>query len=155
MNEGRIAQSGSPDELYNRPKNEFVAGFLGESNFIDGLVVEGRGELTGFAIGDRTVHSTVSPDVEAGGSGRLVIRPEKLWIGENRSNGTDLNSLPCKVVESIFVGDHLRLVAELRTGERVVIKQQERHGVLHPENDSEITICWHREDGRVLPADGG
>ena len=39
MNQGRIEQVGSPTEIYRRPRNRFVADFIGETNFIDGQIV--------------------------------------------------------------------------------------------------------------------
>ena len=42
MNEGRIQQIGTPQDIYNEPKNAFVADFIGESNIIDGIMHEDR-----------------------------------------------------------------------------------------------------------------
>ena len=42
MNEGRIQQIGTPQDIYNEPKNAFVADFIGESNIIDGIMVRDK-----------------------------------------------------------------------------------------------------------------
>ena len=56
MNQGRLLQVGPPEEIYERPADRFVAGFIGETNFIDGKVVEdGR-----VSIADRVVVGAVT-----------------------------------------------------------------------------------------------
>ncbi len=86
MNRGRIEQLGSPDELYERPRTAFVAGFLGASNL-----------LSGTAAGDGLVRLDGGGQVRvaaalAGRSGRVAVgvRPEKIRLGaveENRLAG--------------------------------------------------------------------
>lgn len=89
MNAGRIAQLGAPAALYEKPANRFVAGFIGDMNFIEGtasaagLDVPGLGTLRG------------SGDLRPGERATLAVRPERLAIGgsgENRVQGrlTDL-----------------------------------------------------------------
>ena len=47
MREGRIEQEGTPLELYSRPKNRFVAEFIGKANFLEGRVSDGGVEIRG------------------------------------------------------------------------------------------------------------
>src|SRR5439155_7319049 len=67
MNEGRIEQLGSPTDLYDRPANRFVAGFVGESNFLEGEVVGTDGKAVAVAIAGTSVSalSTTAPAVGA------------------------------------------------------------------------------------------
>lgn len=149
MNRGIVEQSGSPEDLYNRPRTAFVAGFLGETNFLETNVRATRDGMLDLTIGETLVRAPSTEDFPSG-AGKLAIRPEKLWISS--SAATDANCLPCTVTETIFVGDHLRLVAELPTGEKLAIKQQERFGSNHPDPGSRMMVCWHPQDGRVLSA---
>jgi iron(III) transport system ATP-binding protein len=73
MNKGCVAQSGSANDLYHKPRNEFVASFLGEGTVID-VTVDGRGELpNGLGVLDK-----VSSEWKAGERLRLLIRPEDI-----------------------------------------------------------------------------
>jgi iron(III) transport system ATP-binding protein len=104
MDRGKVMQLGMPAEVYERPANRFVAGFLGESNFLSGTVLgDGRVETAvgtlavsagGFASGDRVLCS---------------IRPQALAL--NQPGG--VNRITATVREVQFLGDvvQLRLTA--------------------------------------------
>ena len=75
MNGGRIEQLGSPTELYERPRTEFVAGFLGKSNLLAGEV-DGPGTV-------RLADGTRAPrlDERQRGAVSIGVRPEKIACG--------------------------------------------------------------------------
>ena len=101
LEQGRIAQVGTPEEVYQRPADLFVAGFLGEANLLDAS--DGR------APGLR-VETTGARD------GTAVIRPEDLVLG-----GPDDGGVPATVDAISFQGPRLRVQATLESGERVVV----------------------------------
>ena len=80
MNEGRIQQIASPTELYNRPQNMFVAGFIGSPamNFMDALIENGRAHVEGvsFPLDDETVRLLRAYD---GKNVVIGIRPEHIY----------------------------------------------------------------------------
>lgn len=73
MNEGRIEQSGTPRELYQEPRNAFVARFLGMENLLDATVVSYEPPVVNTVVGDLAV-AALEP--ESGGKLTLLIRPE-------------------------------------------------------------------------------
>ena len=78
MHEGRIAQVGPPEELYDRPCNRFVASFIGESNFLSGVV---RGIEDGLVVaecGGATLRAVAAAPVPAGSAVTLTMRPERM-----------------------------------------------------------------------------
>ncbi len=99
MNQGYIQQIGTPEDIYNEPKNAFVADFIGESNIIDAIMLEDRlVEILGtkFVCVDEGFGQNNPVDV--------VIRPEDLEIvppGEGTLKGT--------VVSAIFKGVHYEM----------------------------------------------
>ena len=102
MNGGRIQQMGTPEQIYNEPENAFVADFIGDSNIIDGVMVE-----------DRVVKicDTVFPCIDEG-FGRnkpvdVVIRPEDLIIG--KPGAGKLNG---EVIHNVFIGVHYEMEIE-------------------------------------------
>ena len=97
MNKGVVAQMGSPEEIYHKPQSEFVADFIGEVNFLDGEVVEAKGESCVVKVNGHRVEVANPDGFEKGKACRLVLRPEAGILG-------DTGALPCKVVLSCFMG---------------------------------------------------
>lgn len=114
MNQGRIEQAGSAADLYERPRTEFVAGFLGVSNLLRGTVtgpdrvrIEAGDELR-VPLGGRT------GDVAVG------VRPEKLRLGPPREGE---NALSGTVKETAYVGVATQYVVSTGAGDLVVYAQ--------------------------------
>ena len=95
MEKGVVAQIGTPQEIYYRPKSEFVADFIGEANFLRGKVAApGTVEVSGNRLDAET------PERLSDGSAcTLVLRPESAVLG-------DAGQLPCKVILSCFMGSY-------------------------------------------------
>ena len=111
MNDGRIEQTGTPHEVYDRPVSRFVADFLGEANFIDGQVVQ-AGPV---ATIDTPAGRLPARDASAHAVGKTVtccLRPEGLSLG-----GGEV-SLSATVVDCEFLGETIGLTCELAGGER-------------------------------------
>jgi iron(III) transport system ATP-binding protein len=104
MDHGHVVQVGSPAEVYNRPANRFVAGFLGESNFIPGTVrrVDASGVAVETPLGLLTgVAST--PAVSEGMAVVCSIRPQALATANGEANAT--NSIAGRVEQVTFLGE--------------------------------------------------
>ena len=118
MSAGRIEQVGTPAEIYHRPANRFVAGFLGTSNFIEGTVSEvlhedahyGRYRIS-TTLGD--IECDGVPGLEEAQSTAIVIRAEDLVVGEERS---DSLRIPGTIVSSAFDGDVINYVVDTPCG---------------------------------------
>ncbi|MDH5797044.1 MAG: ABC transporter ATP-binding protein [Paracoccaceae bacterium] len=113
MRDGRIVQVGSPQDLYDRPMNRYVAGFVGTSNFFDGKVIsvsDERAEVAltaGMTVPGRPV-GTVSPGQDVS----LSIRPEQMTL--SRKSGPD-EQFPVKVLNRIFLGEHTEYLVKHET----------------------------------------
>jgi len=88
MKDGVIQQLGSPDEIYHRPANLFVAGFVGSPrmNLVDGVLRNGGGSLH-FSAGQRSLPLDLYPfrsKPQPGQPVRLGIRPEAIVVGDER-----------------------------------------------------------------------
>ena len=118
MNEGRIIQIGSPRDIYERPRNKFVADFIGSTNFLDGVVTAGdadegycrvrteAGELKAYAVDGPRVGSKVA----------LSIRPEDIELSEQRPEGA--NIWQGIVDNKVFLGEYLDF--QVKIGERLL-----------------------------------
>ena len=114
MNAGEIQQIGTPTEIYRNPVNEFVAKFIGETNIIDGVMLEDdlvMFEDKKYACRARGYNKNEKVDV--------VIRPEHLDIvprAEGMLKGT--------VKSQLFKGMHYETVVETRVGTSITVKMQ-------------------------------
>jgi spermidine/putrescine transport system ATP-binding protein len=115
MNRGRIEQLGEPAELYERPRTEFVASFLGVSNLLPGTVA---GPDSVRLLSGEVLH--VSPSVLDGRTGEVAvgIRPEKLSIAAGHEN-----RLAGEIVERAYVGVATQYVVKTPMGELSVYVQ--------------------------------
>ena len=111
MKDGRIEQSGPPDEVYRRPMTRFVADFIGRANFLDGEVLsssEGEAEIS---IEGQPMRVPAAAALHPGSSATVVVRPESVRIGSGE--------LRAKVGRSTFLGPLVEY--ELMLGDEVLL----------------------------------
>lgn len=124
MREGVIEQVGRPEEVYRRPANKFVAGFIGEANFIRGSVVSVRGGEVRVATACGEFLST-QPAYQAkiGDSVEVCIRPEAVRLDKAPADAA--NVFDGRVLESVYLGEvaqhTVELVCEGGSGERLQV----------------------------------
>jgi spermidine/putrescine transport system ATP-binding protein len=115
MNGGHVEQLGAPEEVYERPATTFVAGFIGVSNLMPGMVAAAAG-------GRGTVRLDSGVEVEAAVDGfaagercHAVVRPEKLHIdrAEEPAPGS-MPSVQGLVESSVFLGTSTQIVVKLK-----------------------------------------
>ncbi len=98
MEKGVVAQIGTPQEIYYHPKNEFVADFIGEANFLKGAVKSADGGKAEIAIAGNTLQIQ-QEGLKEGTECTMVLRPESAVIA-------DSGLLPCTVTLSCFMGSY-------------------------------------------------
>jgi iron(III) transport system ATP-binding protein len=115
LNEGRVLQVGAPAELYDRPVNRFVAGFLGTANMLEGELA-----ADGFHTG-----GLVLPVAEAAAPGRatLALRPQAITL--LREGG----AIRARVLRAEFLGGHVRYTLEAGEGLRLVAEEPHLRGL--------------------------
>ena len=99
MNKGKIAQMGTPREIYYQPKNEFVADFIGEVNFLTGSVTSIDSKAIHVDVGGVDITAESFEKVSKGDSCKIVLRPESITLA-------DQGVLPCTVTLSTFMGSY-------------------------------------------------
>jgi putative spermidine/putrescine transport system ATP-binding protein len=144
MNKGVIEQLGTARELYERPANRFVAEFIGESNLIEGRLVE-----RGCFMTDGGVRFSVRSDgdLREGEPGLLVARPEKFFLAPPSSPDPGIVG---RISEHVYVGDFTRYRVAIHGGLSLVVKVQNHRGALQCEAGDEVRIVLNPEDARVL-----
>ena len=150
MNEGRIEQIGSPREIYDSPRNYFVADFIGESNFIEGKIKGYAGQTCHFTSHQGMNFTALSSqDKPVGKEACLVIRPEKIaFVKESQSFSNQLEAL---IDEAIYLGDVTFFRAKSVHHETVLtIKQQNKFINRFVKKGDRVTIGWNEKDNWVV-----
>jgi len=147
LKDGRIEQTGTPEEIYDEPQTRFVAGFIGESNVLD-AIVDGSG---GIDVDDVGV-------VPAPGSNRssavgtrvaYALRPERIQlVPAHRGASGDEVSVNCVVEEVIRVGETVKVI--VRTSRGVRLNASMSASTKRLDVGDEATATWRSCDGRVL-----
>src|SRR5229473_1192128 len=83
MRDGKLLQMGTPDQIYNRPADLFVAHFTGASNMLAGRVVAREGELGSVEAGGQRLRAWLPASVRAGDAVKVAVRPENVRLGAN------------------------------------------------------------------------
>ncbi|MFM1861657.1 MAG: hypothetical protein RLZ26_179 [Pseudomonadota bacterium] len=152
MRGGRIVQIGAPADLYDRPRNRYVADFVGKSNFVDGVLREVSGALgrietaQGLGLGGRT-----GGPVAPGARVTLSIRPEQIGLARAAQPGAE----PVSVVNRIFLGEHTEyLVRHAQLGDLLVlVPRQAEAGAGGFAPGESAFASWHPDAALILPQD--
>jgi putative spermidine/putrescine transport system ATP-binding protein len=140
MADGEIRQVGSQQDLYERPADRFVAGFVGRSTFLSGSVAGG----TFTTAGGLALHA---PDGAAPGRAVMAIRPEAIHLDPPAA---EENRLEGEVAFVSYLGPIIELHVRLAAEERVVMHLPNRAGARAPVLGERVTIGWPRAAGMVF-----
>ncbi len=147
MSDGEIRQVDTPEALYNHPADEFVAGFLGESNMLDArLEVAGSDRLT-VGISGARIDLPVRKVAENRDL-KISLRPEHIRLTTSAEGSQPVTEVTIENV--IYVGDHRRYGVKLPGGGIVYAKQQIVGGVDRFELGDRALLHWPIEEMRVF-----
>jgi spermidine/putrescine transport system ATP-binding protein len=116
MHAGRIAQIGTPWEVYEEPADAYVADFLGAANLIEILVSERAvSSASTLKLGDSVLTTSVEVPTAPGSKAQAVVRPERVRVEEHGSAGE--NRVPAMVERVVYLGAATQVMLRLATGE--------------------------------------
>jgi putative spermidine/putrescine transport system ATP-binding protein len=148
MSEGSVRQVGSQRDLYERPADRFVAGFVGRSTFLEGTV-----EAPGRFRTDGGLMLACAGGGPGGVQGRavLALRPERIEIGpaDGPRSGLD-NGLPGTVEFVSYLGALIDIHVRLSPGDRLVAQIANREGGFSPEVGQPVHVSWPASAGQVF-----
>jgi ABC-type Fe3+/spermidine/putrescine transport system ATPase subunit len=141
FNQGKVLQVGPPKELYERPRNRFVADFIGINNLIDGVVAQvgSDGRITvDTALGKMSAIQILG--LKAGDKCVLCIRPENASIGQE--GDPEHNVVKGRITFAAYLGNSLRYDVELSSGLifKIDIRDPWHHQVLPIGSDLTVSF---------------
>lgn len=122
INEGKIEQLDTPDEIYRHPKTKFVANFIGETNLLDAVVLEVNGNQAniGTEVGKAVVSFEHKLMLEEEDGIAVSIRPENMKFSRTEVDGFTIKGI---VKEQIFVGNLIKMMILLNDGTEIKINR--------------------------------
>ncbi len=146
MNDGAVRQVGTQEDLYERPTDRFVAGFVGRSTFIEGQV-EAPGRFRSVGGLELACNSA------AIGPATLALRPERILVDAVAHADMD-NNLPGVVEFVSYLGATVDMHVRISAKERVVVQIPNRAGSHVPRVGAPAHVAWAAANGIVFPRDG-
>ena len=154
MADGRIAQVGTPGEVYEYPATRYVAGFVGNINLFEGRVTgggDGRTRLRCDALDAELAVASDDPPA-AGAAICVAVRPEKITISRQAPGGNDRNVVKGIVRDLGYFGDQSLYRVRLKSGTVLQVSAQNlrRSAKLTVEWDDEVYLSWEVESTILL-----
>ena len=148
MNNGKVHQIGTPDEIYNNPTTAFVASFIGKMNFIEGVVTKRHADIIEVnALNTMLICKAGNYDINPDEQVLICIRPEKLHIN---AGGKQDNEITPVLKRIIFRGNDYEVRAII--GETELRAVMDHQGLKKIGEDSKsINASWDIEDAIVFP----
>jgi len=154
MNEGRVEQIGTPEQIYHEPASVFVAGFIGMANLLPARVDGRDGELAIARVaGDHFVRVEAAPGVADGAEATLMVRPERAHLRVDEPPA-GLIGIPTDVVDLVFQGPVVRFELRIADGTTLVahVGPEDDLPLLRP--GDRVWMCWEPGAGRLLAPSG-
>ena len=150
FHQGRLRQVAPPTALYENPADAFVARFVGETNFLPGDVVGRDGQACTIRLVDGRQLTGTAVDAPARGRAVLAIRPERIAVAATAARDLSESALAARVLETVFLGDAVRLRLDLGGGLVLVAKRPVAAAGAQFVPGAEVAVAWPAEHARVF-----
>jgi spermidine/putrescine transport system ATP-binding protein len=154
LDHGRVLQIGSPQDVYDRPASLFVAGFVGVSNRVEGMIAsETGGRVTVQAPALPPIQARGTNGMSAGVRATVVVRPERVHVSREAGRNGFENAVPAVVDQAVYNGHETRY--RVRLGEEVlwtVRLPNDSHALPQFSAGDRVILGWKADDAVVLTA---
>lgn len=141
MNHGEVRQKGDPRAVYGRPRDLFVAGFLGDTNVMRGTVAERGVEMSRLVVDGRTIACARGEDLPVGRDAACSVRPEDIVLspaGRTSDQSTYIYG-EGTVHDRIFMGSRHRVIVQT---DQMTFHVEVGPGGFAPEPGTQTAIGW-------------
>ncbi len=144
MSKGNVLQIGQPQEIYERPASKYVADFIGETNFIDGVVKGQNGSNVEVELdGTGVICVESNRSFTNGQQVSVAVRPEKLRLNKPLENANNLRGL---VEDVIYIGTDTHYGVRFAGGQKVRVRQQNilygHHEIVQIGDEASVSFAY-------------
>lgn len=152
---GKIAQVGTGEDLYERPASAFVGSFLGNSNFMDAVVTETRdSDLVVQLPNGQFIKANRGHRVAPGGGASLMIRPEKMLVASDAGHVATDCALRVRITDAAYVGDAILYEVVTPWQQSLMVRQTPGLAAMAQLSvGAEVNLLWRSDDVHVFAAD--
>jgi spermidine/putrescine transport system ATP-binding protein len=156
MHLGKVLQVGTPTEIYERPQCRFVADFIGDTNFLEGVVQEQDGEIVTVLVDGRLpVLAQSDQALVQGSTVSVAVRPEKIRLLPKPAEGA-CNSFLGEIEQVVYVGTDTRF--RVRLSENITVDVREQNLLSTPDPtvyyeegaENPVYAVWLCDAARIL-----
>lgn len=149
INGGKVEQIGTPRQVYEQPHSQFVASFLGDSNFFTGVICGHADGATQIRLADgQVIHSSQKNQRRVGDTVTAAVRPEKLHALDHAASARHANRLSGHTALEIYAGNSITYRLAMAGQEVTLIAQNNSAAMLRP--GSEAHVEWAATDTILL-----
>ncbi len=150
--DGKVQQLGAPKEIYDEPRNEFVANFVGTSNIFSGKIIKSERGILTLRTGNGRELIVKSDRFKSGDTASMILRPEHLKLEDS---GTGLK-IDGTVTQSVFVGSDMHLHVDVGLGRTALVHHRHAKGGAGEdfEPGATVSLFYAPEAGHVIESAG-
>jgi spermidine/putrescine transport system ATP-binding protein len=153
MNEGRVEQIGSPEEIYHSPASVFVANFIGSANLIPATIESVQGERATVVVArDHRIEVPAARwGPRAGSAATVMVRPERLRVSATGGGSGGTVALPTTVQYVVFQGPVVRCDLRAADGTVIVVHVGPDDNMPDVRPGQTLWVNWDVDAARLLP----
>lgn len=148
LNAGKVEQMGPPQEVYLRPKNKFIANFMGETNFIEGRVTDGNDAKVMVDTPLGRVTALSSRQLAKGTEVTVSIRPEVIKLENAPSDAA--NVFDGMLHDTIYLGEFAQHLVNAGKSQTLKVYELNPHFVARDEESEPVKLWFEEKDVVVL-----
>ena len=154
MDQARVAQLGTPAEIYENPRTAFVAKFIGESNFLEGRIT-GRADAGWDVAGARGGTFRIPPQtgLAPGATVRIAVRPEWMDVCAPDDVPAGENAVSGVIRDVIYLGETMHVLVTLPGGTEMTVAVRNEGQLIKPlpwKRGDAAAVAWKPEDCQIL-----
>lgn len=152
MDHGVLRQVGTPEDIYDRPADRFVADFIGDTNFFPCRVMDHRNGTAHVEVAGLTMTAATDQPLTNNSRAYVAIRPEKVHLyPQGAPHNPEEERFVGVIVEEVFMGTDTRFVVELTPETQIVVRQQNMNQAAGRfALGQQVDVGWETVFARVL-----
>ena len=153
MNGGYVEQVDDPRCLYEQPRTEFVADFIGTSNLLRVQIDSREGGLARTEFGDGQAITCRENGIQTD-SKTITVRPEKIRIHPGPVDPGPGSLVRGRVLENVYLGSMSKLIVELASGDRLIVHELNDDSGSPVETGADVFLSWDADHSFVIEGEG-